>query len=137
MYHRLGTVDNGAQQAQRNDPRITRIGGILRKTSLDELPQLLNVIQGTMALVGPRPHPVALNNKYEALITEYIGRHRVKPGITGLAQINGYRGETDTEEKMHKRIEFDARYIENWSLLMDLEILIKTPLAVLTTDNAY
>lgn len=137
MYHQAGKTDNGEQQAQRSDPRITRVGAFLRRTSLDELPQLLNVIEGSMSLVGPRPHPIALNEKYEAIISQYAGRHRVKPGITGLAQINGYRGETDTEEKMNKRIEYDVNYIENWSLMLDLEILLKTPLTVISGENAY
>lgn len=126
-----------AVQAKRNDPRVTRLGAFLRKTSLDELPQLFNVLQGTMSLVGPRPHPNALNEEFRAQIDGYMLRHKVKPGITGLAQVNGWRGETETPEKMRKRIEFDHRYIREWSLWLDVKILLKTVLVVLLRTNAY
>jgi len=126
-----------AVQAKRNDPRVTRLGAILRKTSLDELPQLFNVLEGSMSLVGPRPHPNALNEEFRAQIEGYMLRHKVKPGITGLAQVNGWRGETDSPERMQKRIEFDHRYIRDWSLWMDLTILAKTVIVVLSRKNAY
>jgi len=125
----------------RNDPRVTRVGRIIRKASIDELPQLFNVVlKGNLSLVGPRPH--AVNAKAEArlyadAVDGYFARHRVKPGITGWAQINGWRGETDTHEKIQKRVEHDLYYIENWSLLFDLYILARTPFALLRTENAY
>ncbi len=125
----------------RNDPRVTRVGRIIRKTSLDELPQLINVvIKGNLSLVGPRPHAVnarAEARLYDEAVDGYFARHRVKPGITGWAQINGWRGETDTHEKIQKRVEHDLYYIENWSVLFDLYILARTPLALLNTENAY
>jgi len=125
----------------KDDPRVTRIGRIIRKASIDELPQLFNVVlKGNLSLVGPRPH--AINAKAEArlyaeAVDGYFARHRVKPGITGWAQINGWRGETDTHEKIQKRVEHDLAYIENWSLLLDLYILARTPFALLKTENAY
>lgn len=125
----------------KDDPRVTRVGRIIRKASLDELPQLFNVVfKGNLSLVGPRPH--AVNAKAEArLYTEavdgYFARHRVKPGITGWAQINGWRGETDTQEKIQKRVEHDLYYIENWSVLLDLYIVARTPFALLKSENAY
>jgi lipopolysaccharide/colanic/teichoic acid biosynthesis glycosyltransferase len=128
-------------QKLRDDPRVTAIGSLLRKTSLDELPQLFNVVfGGTLSLVGPRPH--AFNAKaedklYDEAVDGYFARHRVKPGITGWAQINGWRGETDTQEKIQRRVEHDLYYIENWSVLFDLYILLKTPFALLKTENAY
>jgi putative colanic acid biosynthesis UDP-glucose lipid carrier transferase len=125
------------RQAAREDERITPIGGLLRKTSLDELPQLFNVITGSMSLVGPRPHATAHNEQYRSLIDGYMLRHKVKPGITGLAQVNGWRGETETLEKMERRVEFDHRYIREWSLWMDVKILIKTALVVFKQENAY
>ncbi len=124
----------------KNDPRVTRVGRIIRKTSLDELPQLFNVLLGTLSLVGPRPHAVqakAADRLYPDVVDGYFARHKVKPGITGWAQINGWRGETDTSEKIQKRVEFDLDYIENWSVWLDLYILAKTPVALLSTDNAY
>jgi putative colanic acid biosynthesis UDP-glucose lipid carrier transferase len=124
-------------QASRNDPRTTKIGRILRRTSLDELPQLFNVLEGSMSLVGPRPHANVHNEEYRALIQGYMLRHKVKPGITGLAQVNGWRGETDTLEKMEKRVECDHQYIREWSLAMDIKILIKTIFIVLSRQNAY
>lgn len=123
-------------QATKMDDRVTWIGRILRKTSIDELPQLINVLQGRMSLVGPRPHAVAHNDLYSRKIDAYLVRHRMKPGITGLAQISGYRGETDTLKKMQKRVEFDLAYINNWSLMLDIKILLKTPLA-LFRNEAY
>jgi lipopolysaccharide/colanic/teichoic acid biosynthesis glycosyltransferase len=124
----------------KNDPRVTRVGRFIRKTSLDELPQLINVVRGTLSLVGPRPHAVqakAGGHLYDEVIDGYFARHKVKPGITGWAQINGWRGETDTEEKIKKRIEHDLYYIENWSVFLDLYILFKTPLSLLNTESAY
>jgi putative colanic acid biosynthesis UDP-glucose lipid carrier transferase len=126
-----------AVQAVKNDPRVTRLGAILRKTSMDELPQLFNVFSGGMSLVGPRPHPNALNEQFRTRVEGYMLRHKVKPGITGLAQVSGWRGETDTPEKMEKRIEFDLRYIREWSLWMDIKILLLTPLEVIFGKNAY
>lgn len=139
MYHNHEIPTQGVkvQQATRDDPRVTRVGKILRSWSLDELPQLLNVLNGTMSIVGPRPHAVEHNEQYSNIIAGYYARHRVKPGMTGLAQIHGYRGETGDSEMMRKRIEYDVRYIENWSVGLDLEILLKTPLAVLSRENAY
>jgi len=125
----------------KDDPRVTRVGRFIRKASLDELPQLFNVVfKGNLSLVGPRPH--AVNAKAEArLYTEavdgYFARHRVKPGITGWAQINGWRGETDTQEKIQKRVEHDLYYIENWSVLFDLDIVVRTPFALIKSENAY
>jgi putative colanic acid biosynthesis UDP-glucose lipid carrier transferase len=124
-------------QAKPGDPRITPIGRFLRRTSLDELPQLFNVLEGTMSLVGPRPHATAHNELYRKKIQGYMLRHKVKPGITGLAQVEGYRGETDSLEKMQKRIEYDHKYIREWSLWLDLKILARTVRAVLSRQNAY
>jgi Undecaprenyl-phosphate glucose phosphotransferase len=130
-----------ARLVTKDDPRVTRVGRFIRKTSLDELPQLLNVvIKGNLSLVGPRPHAVsakAESRLYDEAVDGYFARHRVKPGITGWAQINGWRGETDTQEKIQKRVEHDLYYIENWSVLFDLRILMSTPLALLKTENAY
>ncbi|WP_122575557.1 undecaprenyl-phosphate glucose phosphotransferase [Pseudomonas viridiflava] len=128
------------QQTTRGDARITRVGRFIRKTSLDELPQLFNVVAGSMSMVGPRPHATATKAAgilFEQAVKEYTSRHRVKPGITGLAQINGYRGETDTVEKIEKRVEFDLEYIENWSVWFDLYILMRTVPAVFFTREAY
>lgn len=124
-------------QAQINDPRITRIGGFLRRTSLDELPQFFNVLQGRMSIVGPRPHAVAHNELYRKLIKGYMLRHKVKPGITGWAQVNGLRGETKELEKMQARIELDLNYLQNWSIWFDLWIIMRTVWVVLRRDNAY
>ena len=124
----------------RGDPRVTRVGRFIRKTSLDELPQIFNVLRGDLSLVGPRPHAThakAKDNLYTDVVDGYFARHRVKPGITGWAQINGWRGETDTEEKIHRRVEHDLYYIENWSLLFDLYIMARTPFSLIETDNAY
>lgn len=128
--------DGQVTQARKTDSRITPLGAFLRKTSIDELPQLFNVLQGRMSLVGPRPHAIAHNDFYSQKIDSYLVRHRMKPGITGLAQISGYRGETDTLEKMQKRIEYDLAYINNWSIGLDIKILLKTPLALIR-DEAY
>jgi putative colanic acid biosysnthesis UDP-glucose lipid carrier transferase len=125
------------RQATRNDSRITRFGAFLRRTSLDELPQFINVLQGRMSVVGPRPHAVAHNEMYRKLIRGYMIRHKVRPGITGLAQVMGFRGETDTVEKMKARIECDLAYLRGWSLLLDLQIILKTIVVVLSRKNAY
>lgn len=128
------------QQTVKGDARVTRVGRFIRKTSLDELPQLFNVFAGSMSMVGPRPHATATKAAgilFEQAVKEYTSRHRVKPGITGLAQINGFRGETDTVEKIEKRVEFDLEYIENWSVWFDLYILLRTVPAVLFSREAY
>ena len=125
----------------KGDPRVTRVGAFLRKTSIDELPQLINVaVKGNLSLVGPRPHAIhakAENRLYDEAVDGYFARHRVKPGITGWAQVSGWRGETDTQEKIQRRVEHDLYYIENWSVLLDLYILAKTPFAVFNARNAY
>jgi putative colanic acid biosynthesis UDP-glucose lipid carrier transferase len=125
------------QQAQKNDSRITRVGAFLRKTSLDELPQFFNVLQGRMSIVGPRPHAVAHNELYRTMIKGYMVRHKVKPGITGWAQVNGWRGETDTLDKMKNRIDYDLAYLQNWSLMLDLYIIFKTITVVIRDKHAY
>ena len=124
-------------QATRGDPRVTPVGRFLRRTSLDELPQLVNVLRGEMSLVGPRPHAVAHDRYYAELIDGYLGRHRVKPGITGWAQVNGCRGETRTLHEMHRRVELDLYYIDHWSLLLDLRIILRTLLVGFTHNKAY
>jgi Undecaprenyl-phosphate glucose phosphotransferase len=124
----------------KGDPRVTRVGRFIRKSSIDELPQLFNVLKGDLSLVGPRPHPTkakAGEALYENVVASYFARHKVKPGITGWAQINGWRGETDTAEKIERRVEHDLYYIDNWSLTFDLYILLRTPWALLNTDNAF
>lgn len=136
MFH-SACKDISVRQATRNDSRITRIGGLLRRTSLDELPQLFNVLQGHMSLVGPRPHAVEHSHKYRELVKGYMLRHKIKPGITGWAQVNGWRGETDTLEKMQNRIKFDVAYIRNWSLWLDIQIVARTALMVFFDRNAY
>jgi putative colanic acid biosynthesis UDP-glucose lipid carrier transferase len=135
----MQVCDNGPviKQASRQDPRVTPLGAILRRTSLDELPQLFNVLDGSMSLVGPRPHANAHNEQYRRLIPGYMLRHKVKPGITGLAQVLGWRGETDTLDKMSNRIQCDLQYIREWSLWLDLKILFKTIFVVLSRQNAY
>ena len=127
-FRSMTTMDNGdkVMQATKGDARITPVGAFIRKTSLDELPQFINVLQGSMSVVGPRPHAVAHNEEYRKLIPYYMLRHKVKPGITGWAQINGYRGETDTLDKMEGRVEYDLDYIRNWSLWMDVKIVSLT-----------
>jgi putative colanic acid biosynthesis UDP-glucose lipid carrier transferase len=124
------------KQATRDDDRFTRIGRFIRKTSIDELPQLFNVLSGKMSMVGPRPHAIEHNSDYDQRIHAYMTRHRIKPGITGLAQVSGYRGETDMLDKMKKRVEFDMQYINNWSLWLDLKILLKT-IPALLRDEVY
>jgi Undecaprenyl-phosphate glucose phosphotransferase len=130
-------ADPSVPQARQRDPRVTKLGRFLRRTSLDEVPQLLNVLRGDMSLVGPRPHPTPLDDKYSKLIEGYVARHHVKPGITGWAQVHGWRGETDTLEKMERRIEYDVYYINHWSLLLDFQILLGTLAVVLRQQNAY
>ncbi len=139
MFHEK-TDFNAEKLTTKNDPRVTRVGKFIRRTSLDELPQLLNVLIGNLSLVGPRPHATqakAADQLYNDVVDGYFARHRVKPGITGWAQVNGWRGETDTTEKLERRVEHDLYYIENWSLALDLYILFKTPLALLNSENAY
>lgn len=141
LYHEM-TDYTAAKQVTKDDPRVTRVGRFIRKTSLDELPQLFNVVfKGNLSLVGPRPHALhatASNRAYEQVVDGYFARHKVKPGITGWAQVNGWRGETDTEDKIQRRVEHDLYYIENWSVLLDLYILIKTPFSLMTkSENAY
>jgi putative colanic acid biosynthesis UDP-glucose lipid carrier transferase len=124
-------------QARRSDPRVTRVGRFLRRTSLDELPQLVNVLEGRMSIVGPRPHAVAHNEQYRRLISGYMVRHKVVPGITGLAQVNGCRGETTTLEDMKRRVDYDLEYLRHWCWLLDIKIMFKT-LAILIRDkHAY
>jgi putative colanic acid biosynthesis UDP-glucose lipid carrier transferase len=124
-------------QATRNDSRITPFGRFIRRYSLDELPQLINVVQGRMSLVGPRPHAVAHNEEYRRLIKGYMIRHKVAPGITGLAQIRGHRGETNTVEQMQARVESDLEYLRRWSLALDLKIMTVTILRIFRDSKAY
>ncbi len=138
---RTDMADHSASRlVTKGDARVTKVGRIIRKTSLDELPQLFNVLGGTLSLVGPRPHAAqakAADRLYHEVVDGYFARHKVKPGITGLAQIRGWRGETDTEEKIQGRVAADLEYIETWSLALDLYVLVKTPIALLKSDNAY
>jgi Undecaprenyl-phosphate glucose phosphotransferase len=140
LYHEMADP-TASKVVTKDDPRVTRIGRFIRKTSIDELPQLINVVfKGNLSLVGPRPHAVQQklqNQLLDEAVDGYFARHRVKPGITGWAQINGWRGEVDSAEKIQRRVEFDLYYIENWSVLFDAFILLKTPLALLKTENAY
>jgi putative colanic acid biosysnthesis UDP-glucose lipid carrier transferase len=138
-FRTMKVLEDGAAvvQATRGDPRVTRFGAFLRRYSLDELPQFVNVLQGRMSVVGPRPHAVAHNEMYRKLIRGYMFRHKVKPGITGLAQVNGFRGETATLEPMKGRVEHDLAYLRNWSLLLDLKIIVMTVAVVLRSENAY
>jgi putative colanic acid biosynthesis UDP-glucose lipid carrier transferase len=138
-FRTMHVVEDGDTivQARKNDPRVTRLGKFLRRTSLDELPQLFNVLKGEMSLVGPRPHAVAHNQYYGDRLERYANRHRVKPGMTGWAQVHGFRGPTDTPEKMRKRVEHDLYYIENWSIGLDLKILALTPLVGFINRNAF
>jgi putative colanic acid biosynthesis UDP-glucose lipid carrier transferase len=138
-FRSMTVMEDGAAvtQASRNDCRITPLGAFLRRTSLDELPQFFNVLLGDMSVVGPRPHAVAHNEQYRRQVSRYMLRHKVKPGITGWAQVNGWRGETDTLEKMQKRIEFDLDYIENWSVWWDLKIVLLTLFKGFVHRNAY
>jgi Undecaprenyl-phosphate glucose phosphotransferase len=138
-FRSMRTYEDGAvvRQAKKDDPRVTRIGRWLRAWSIDEVPQLLNVIKGDMSLVGPRPHALSHDREFERRISTYARRHNVKPGITGWAQIHGLRGETDTDEKMRQRVEHDLYYIDNWSIWLDLQILIRTVLSPACYRNAY
>lgn len=135
--HHDPNPDPAVPQTLRNDPRVTRVGGLLRRSSLDELPQLLNVLRGEMSLVGPRPHAAVHNEKYARLIDGYLGRHRMKPGITGWAQVKGLRGGVDSVEEMKRRLDHDRYYVANWSLLLDIKILLMTVPAVFRGTNAY
>jgi putative colanic acid biosynthesis UDP-glucose lipid carrier transferase len=138
-FRSMTVCEDGAvvAQAVERDHRVTRLGAFLRRTSFDELPQILNVLEGTMSFVGPRPHAVAHNEEYRKLISGYMIRHKVRPGITGWAQVNGLRGETRTVDKMQRRVQYDLEYLENWSLALDLKIIIRTALLVLRDQNAY
>jgi exopolysaccharide biosynthesis polyprenyl glycosylphosphotransferase len=139
MY--VDQCDPTAKQAvTKNDSRVTRVGRFIRKTSIDELPQFFNSLTGSLSLVGPRPHAVSANSNnmlYNDVVDGYFARHKVKPGVTGWAQINGWRGEIDKPEKIVMRTEYDLNYIENWSLWFDLKILFLTPVRLLNTENAY
>jgi putative colanic acid biosynthesis UDP-glucose lipid carrier transferase len=138
-FRSMTTQDNGdvVRQATRGDARITRFGAFIRKTSLDELPQLFNVLLGTMSIVGPRPHAVAHNEQYRKIVQAYMVRHKVRPGMTGWAQVNGHRGETDTVDKMAARVHYDLEYLRNWSFALDLKIIVRTVRVVLFDRNAY
>jgi Undecaprenyl-phosphate glucose phosphotransferase len=138
-FRTMITLEDGQafRQAVANDARVTRIGRVLRRTNIDELPQLLNVLSGDMSIVGPRPHPTALNEMFQHQIWPFERRHNVKPGITGWAQVNGCRGETDTVEKMQRRVQYDLHYIDNWSLLFDVQILLLTIFSKAAYRNAY
>jgi Undecaprenyl-phosphate glucose phosphotransferase len=124
-------------QATKGDPRVTRVGALLRRTSLDELPQFFNVLRGEMSVVGPRPHAIEHDELYQKVINGYIHRYRIKPGITGWAQVNGFRGETDRVEKMQKRVEHDLYYLRNWSFALDMRIVMTTVARGLINSNAY
>ena len=139
MYHEMSDPD-ARNVVTKGDPRVTKVGRFIRKTSIDELPQLVNVLKGELSLVGPRPHAVNAHTKnqlWDDVVDGYFARHKVKPGVTGWAQINGWRGEVDNEEKIRQRVNCDLYYIENWSLLLDLYILFLTPFRLLNTENAY
>jgi Undecaprenyl-phosphate glucose phosphotransferase len=139
MYTELSDA-TASRLVTRNDPRVTKVGRFIRRTSLDELPQLFNVLSGQLSIVGPRPHATqakAADALYEQVADGYFARHKVKPGITGWAQINGWRGETDTREKLEQRVKHDLEYIDNWSLWLDIYIVLKTPFALLKSENAY
>jgi putative colanic acid biosynthesis UDP-glucose lipid carrier transferase len=138
-FRTMRIVEDGARftQAVKDDPRVTRIGRLLRGTNIDELPQLINVLLGEMSMVGPRPHPIALNRLFEEQIAPFSRRHNVKPGITGWAQVNGYRGPTDTLEKMQRRVECDLYYIDNWSFMFDLKIILMTVFSKTAYQNAH
>ena len=138
-FRSMTVMEDGGKvtQATKGDMRLTKIGGFLRSSSLDELPQFFNVLQGRMSIVGPRPHAVAHNELYRKQIKGYMLRHKVKPGITGWAQVNGLRGETETLDKMKARIEFDLEYLRRWSLMFDLWIIFQTVRMVIKRDNAY
>ncbi len=135
----MKVCEDGAeiQQATSDDSRVTGLGRLLRRTSLDELPQFINVLQGSMSIVGPRPHAVAHNEYYRHLIPGYMLRHKVRPGLTGWAQVNGWRGETETLDKMEKRVEYDLDYLRRWSLWFDLRIIWRTIFRSLRDSQAY
>jgi putative colanic acid biosynthesis UDP-glucose lipid carrier transferase len=138
-FRTMRVTEDGTQikQASKFDSRITRIGAVLRRSSMDELPQLINVLQGRMSLVGPRPHAVAHNEEYRKLIKGYMVRHKVLPGITGLAQVNGCRGETSQLEQMQARVDFDLDYLRHWTPMLDIKILLLTVIRVFRDDKAY
>ncbi len=138
-FRSMKVMENDAvvTQATKNDPRVTKFGAFIRRTSLDELPQFINVLQGSMSIVGPRPHAVAHNEQYRKLVDNYMIRHKIKPGITGWAQINGYRGETETVDKMDKRIRYDIQYMQNWSLWLDIKIIFLTVFKGFVSETAY
>jgi lipopolysaccharide/colanic/teichoic acid biosynthesis glycosyltransferase len=139
MYVDLSDA-HASRLVTKDDPRVTRVGRFIRKTSLDELPQLFNVLTGQLSIVGPRPHATqakAADALYEQVADGYFARHKVKPGITGWAQVNGWRGETDTREKLEQRVKYDLEYIDQWSLWFDIKIILKTPFALLRSENAY
>jgi undecaprenyl-phosphate galactose phosphotransferase/putative colanic acid biosynthesis UDP-glucose lipid carrier transferase len=135
----MSVMEDGSdlQQAQRNDPRVTPVGRILRKTSIDELPQLFNVLLGNMSLVGPRPHALAHDSHFGNLLSDYAFRHHVKPGITGWAQVHGYRGETARVEQMKGRVDCDLWYINKWSLALDIKIILLTCVELMRRRNAF
>jgi lipopolysaccharide/colanic/teichoic acid biosynthesis glycosyltransferase len=140
-FRTMNVIEDGESsvtftQARSDDPRLTRLGRVLRRTNIDELPQLFNVLRGEMSLIGPRPHPIALNAMFRERIVPYSRRHNVKPGLTGWAQVNGFRGETDTFEKMQRRVDYDMFYIDNWSFLFDLKILLMTMFSKSAYQNA-
>ena len=138
-FRSMKVLENGndVKQATKGDPRVTRLGALLRKTSLDELPQFINVLQGRMSIVGPRPHAVLHNEEYRGQIDGYMLRHKIKPGITGWAQVNGWRGETDTLDKMRGRVEYDLEYIQNWSAWLDIKIVAMTVYSIFAGQEAY
>ena len=138
-FRTMTVCEDGAEVAQATpqDSRVTRLGAFLRRSSLDELPQIFNILEGKMSFVGPRPHAVAHNEAYRKLINGYMIRHKVRPGITGWAQVNGLRGETSTVEKMQQRVQFDLDYLKNWSLWLDVKIIATTAVTVLFHRNAY
>ena len=127
--------DNGFKQATKNDSRVTKVGNFLRQTSLDEIPQFINAFLGQMSIVGPRPHPIELDQMYNSQVDNYMVRHLIKPGITGLSQVMGFRGETKDAEKMKKRIRLDIFYIENWSFFLDIKTIIKTAFSIFKRDK--
>jgi Undecaprenyl-phosphate glucose phosphotransferase len=139
MYHHLSDP-NAKVVVTKGDPRVTRVGRFIRRSSIDELPQLVNVLRGELSLVGPRPHAVNAhteNRLWDEVVEGYFARHKVKPGVTGWAQINGWRGEVDTPEKIHRRVEYDLDYIERWSVPFDFYILVMTPFCLINNENAY
>ena len=138
-FRSMSVLEDGPSiiQAQFADDRVTRLGAWLRRTSIDELPQLLNVLEGSMSLVGPRPHAVAHDNQFDKMVGNYAFRRRVKPGLTGWAQVNGCRGPTPTAASIERRVEYDLWYIDNWSLRLDFAILLQTPIEILLGRNAY